>query len=181
VLNNFLTVKLPNDVPVVHLAVQPSAWTGSPPTITTTSNAVPTIVTATTSSSNQASNGTDGYFPASQPSPIQYTAQTPRQAQPAANSPSGAALPAPTSVPGLAPISVGYINFVAYQHMCAATVLRFGHTVEDPPPTGLAESRNLAIQLMTQWGYAWPSVFDEAFPPPQDESAGIKYEPVTLE
>jgi hypothetical protein len=76
---------------------------------------------------------------------------------------------------------VGYLNYVAYQHMCAATVLRFGHTVEDPPPTGLADSKHLAMQLMTQWGYAWPSVFDEEYPPLQDESAGIKYESVTLE
>jgi hypothetical protein len=59
-------------------------------------------------------------------------------------------------------------------------VLRRGHANEDPPPAGLAESRNLAVQLMTMWGYAWPTVLDEEYPPPQDESAGIKYEPVTI-
>jgi hypothetical protein len=89
-------------------------------------------------------------------------------------------LPATTSVPGLAPISVGYINYIAYQHLTAASVLRSGRAVEDAPPN-LAESKNLAMQLMAQWGYAWPSVFNEEYPPAQDEAAGIKYEPVTVE
>jgi hypothetical protein len=52
---------------------------------------------------------------------------------------------------------------------------------DDSPPAGLTESKNLAKQLMTQWGYQWPSVFDEEYPPAQDEAAGIKYEPVTIE
>ena len=52
---------------------------------------------------------------------------------------------------------------------------------DDSPPAGLVESKNLAKQLMTQWGYQWPSVFDEEYPPAQDESAGIKYEPATIE
>jgi hypothetical protein len=175
-------VKSPNDVPVVHLAVQPSAWAGSPPSLATTRNPISTTATSAALPPAQASTNTDGYFSDPQPPPtVQYTNTTPRLAQPMASSSPAAALPPPTSVPGLAPISVGYLNFVAYQHMCAATVLRFGHTVEDPPPTGLADSKNLAMQLMTQWGYAWPSVFDEEYPPPQDESAGIKYEPVTIE
>jgi hypothetical protein len=38
----------------------------------------------------------------------------------------------------------------------------------------------MAKQLMTQWGYAWPSVFDDEYPPEEDESAGIKYEQVTI-
>lgn len=59
-------------------------------------------------------------------------------------------------------------------------VLRRGHANEHSPPTGLSDSRNLAVQLMTMWGYAWPTVLDEEYPPPQDESAGIKYEPVTI-
>jgi hypothetical protein len=53
--------------------------------------------------------------------------------------------------------------------------------VDDPPPAGLVESKNLAKQLMMQWGFTWPSVFDEEYPAAQDESAGIKYEHVTIE
>ncbi len=34
---------------------------------------------------------------------------------------------------------------------------------------------------MAQWGYAWPSVFDEEYPPAEEESAGVKYEHVTIE
>ena len=59
-------------------------------------------------------------------------------------------------------------------------VLRSGHVNEEPPPTGIAESRNLAVQLMTMWGYSWPTVLDDEYPLPQDESAGIKYEPVSI-
>jgi hypothetical protein len=84
-------------------------------------------------------------------------------------------------VPGLSPVSVGYLNYVAYQHLCAASVLRRGRLPEDSPPSGLPESKHLAKQLVAQWGYQWPSVFDEEYPPRQDELAGVKYEPVTIE
>lgn len=111
---------------------------------------------------------------------VQHSVPSPRTAQ-LGTSLTAAALPATTSVPGLAPVSVGYLNYIAYQHLCAASVLRRGRLPEDPPPSGLAESKNLAKQLMAQWGYQWPPVFDEEYPPTQDESAGIKYEPATIE
>jgi hypothetical protein len=111
---------------------------------------------------------------------VQHSGSSPRTAQPG-TSLTPTALPAPTSVPGLAPVSVGYLNYVAYQHLCAASVLRCGRLPEDSRPSGLAESKNLAKQLLAQRGYQWPSAFDEEYPSTQDESAGIKYEPVTIE
>ena len=167
-------------MPVVHLSVHPSAWASTPPSITTTSvNSNPPATT--TIPLTHASHNAIGGAPAPAVPPlVQHPRPSPRTAQPGTSSTS-AALPAPTSVPGLAPVSVGYLNYVAYQHLCAASVLRSGRLPEDSPPSGLPESKNLAKQLMTQWGYQWPSVFDEEYPPRQDESAGIKYEPVTIE
>ncbi|KAI0306953.1 hypothetical protein B0F90DRAFT_1683786 [Multifurca ochricompacta] len=176
--------KSPNDAPVVHLAVHPSAWTGTPPSVATNSvnpNPVPTAVTSTVLPPPHANANSDSYFLGPQPPLAQYTGQYPRPTPPVASPPPPAALPVPTSVPGLAPISVGYINFIAFQHLNAASVLRYGRTVDDPPPTGLAESRSLAMQLMSQWGYSWPHILDEEYPPLQDESAGIKYIPVTID
>jgi hypothetical protein len=115
------------------------------------------------------------------PPSSQHSGTSPRTAQPGASSSTPPALPATTSVPGLAPVSVGYLNYVAYQHVSAASVLRFGRLPEDTLPSGLTESKNLAKQLMAQWGYQWPTVFDEEYPRAQDESAGIKYEQVTIE
>lgn len=127
------------------------------------------------------SHNAGGDIPAPTPPPsMPHSVPSPRIVQPGA-SPAPAALPATTSVPGLAPISVGYINYVAYQHLSATSILRSGRLADDSPPAGLTESKNLAKQLMTQWGYQWPSVFDEEYPPAQDEAAGIKYEPVTIE
>jgi hypothetical protein len=180
----------PNDLPVVHLSVHPSAWASAPPSIAMTSvsasSAAPMTVTSTAPAPppTQASYGAASYFstpPAPPSTPQPQTGSTPRPAQPGASVPPSAALPAPTSVPGLAPISVGYINYIAYQHLSAASILRSGRIVDDPPPAGLIESKNLAKQLMTQWGYTWPSVFDEEYPPAQEESAGIKYEHVKIE
>ena len=173
----------PSDAPIVHLAVHPSAWSSNPPSVATTVNSIPAAATFAPAVPPPAPTGYNpvNYVSAHPPQPIQYTGPAHRSAQPSAGLPHQAALPAPTSIPGLAPISVGYINFIAFQHLRAAMVLKRGNGNEDPPPTGLAESRNLAVQLMTIWGYAWPSILDEEYPPPQDESAGIKYEPVTIE
>lgn len=168
----------PSDVPIVHLAVHPSAWASNPPSVTTAVNSIPAAALLPPAPTSH-SAGT--YFPAHPPPVIQYASPPPRLAQPSTGLPPPAALPAPTSIPGLSPISVGYINFIAYQHLRAAMVLRRGHSTEDPPPTGLADSRNFAVQLMTMWGYAWPTVLDEEYPPPQDEPSGIKYEPVTID
>ena len=175
----------PSDVPVVHLAVHPSAWASSPPSVATSVNPIPVAagILPAVLPPAPTSPTAGSYFPAhpAHPQPaIQYAGPPLRPAQPSTGSPPPAALPAPTSIPGLAPISVGYINFVAFQHLRAAMVLRNSDANEYPPPTGLADSRNLAVQLMTIWGYAWPTVLDEEYPPPQDESAGIKYEPVTI-
>jgi len=174
----------------VHLSVHPSAWASAPPSVATTSvSASPAAPTTVTSAApapppTQSSYGVGSYYhtpppPPSTPQP--QNGSTLRPAQPGSSAPPSAALPAPTSVPGLAPISVGYINYIAYQHLSAASILRSGRVVDDPPPVGLVESKNLAKQLMAQWGYTWPSAFDEEYPPAQDESAGIKYEHVTIE
>lgn len=173
----------------MHLSVHPSAWATAAPNVATTlvnSSPVASTTLAATTHAPQlthAAHGAGNHFVVPQPpsSVPPLPGPTPRSAQPGASAPPPAALPAPTSVPGLAPISVGYINYIAYQHLSAASVLRSGRVPEDPTPTGLADSKNLAKQLMTQWGYAWPSVFDEEYPPPEDESAGIKYEHVTIE
>lgn len=171
----------------MHLSVHPSAWASSPPSVATISaNAGPAvplnIASGAPAPPPTTGHGSGGYFTTSQPPPsIPQPGPIPRQAQPGQYVPPPAALPAPTSVPGLAPISVGYINYIAYQHLSAASVLRSGRVIEDPPPSGLVESKNMAKQLMTQWGYAWPSVFDDEYPPSEDESAGIKYEQVTIE
>jgi hypothetical protein len=136
----------------------------------------------TTTSPAHASHNAGGDPPTSTAPPpsVQHSGPSPRTAQPG-TSPTPAALPAPTSVPGLAPVSVGYLNYVAYQHLCAVSLLRCGRLPEDSRPSGLAESKNLAKQLLAQWGYQWPSVFDEEYPPTQDESTGIKYEQATIE
>jgi len=177
--------KLPNDVPIVHLSVHPSAWASAPPSVATTSvdptppAATLASVTTLTTAQNDAIHGVGSHLPAPAPTPTQLPGSSPRPTQPAGMSPTVVALPGPTSVPGLAPISVGYLNYIAHQHVCAATALRWGRI--DPPPAGLVESKYLAKHLMTQWGYAWPTVFDEEYPPAEDESAGIKYEPVTMD
>ena len=180
----------PNDLPVVHLSVHPSAWASAPPSVATTSANAGPAVPATVAPGAPApplahtGHGSGSYFHTPQPPPTSVPqpgpGPIPRQAQPGQSAPPPAALPAPTSVPGLAPISVGYINYIAYQHLTAASALRSGRVMEDPPPTGLVESKNMAKQLMTQWGYAWPSIFDDEYPPAGDESAGIKYEQVTI-
>lgn len=176
------TWKSPNDVPVVHLSVHPSAWASTPPSITTTTSVNPSPPATTTTPPAHASHNTGGDPPAPTAPlpPAQHSGPSPRTAQPGTGSTS-AALPAPTSVPGLAPVSVGYLNYIAHQHLSAASVLRYGRLPEDSRPSGLAESKNLAKQLVTQWGYQWPPVFDEEYPPMQDQSAGIKYEQVTID
>ncbi|KAI9447801.1 hypothetical protein H4582DRAFT_1896488 [Lactarius indigo] len=175
----------PSDSPIVHLAVHPSAWAGSPPSVATPANSIPAVAGIVPAVPPPAPTGHSaaGYFPAHPPPAVQYASPPPRPVQPSTGLPpsASASLPAPTSIPGLAPISVGYINFVAFQHLRAAMVLRRGHATEEPPPPNIAESRDLAVQLMTMWGYAWPTVLDDEYPPPQDESAGIKYEPVTID
>ena len=173
-------------MPVVHLSVHPSAWASAPPSVATSAAnpAPPAAATSIFPQPTPTSHSVGGDRPAPVPPPsIQHSGPSPshRPAQLGASSHPPAALPATTSVPGLAPISVGYINYVAYQHLSAASVLRSGRMADDSPPAGLAESKNLAKQLMTQWGYQWPSVFDEEYPPAQDETAGIKYETVTIE
>jgi hypothetical protein len=173
--------KSPSDAPIVHLAVHPSAWASDPPSVPTTVNPLPAAAAFVPAVPPPVPTGVAGsYYPPRPPPVIQYGAPPPRPAQPSTGLPPQAALPAPTSIPGLAPISVGYINFIAFQHLRAAMVLRRGHGNEDTPPSGIAESRNLAVHLMTIWGYAWPTILDEEYPAPQDESAGIKYEPVTI-
>jgi hypothetical protein len=171
-----------SDAPVVHLAVHPSAWANSPPSVATAVNPIPAVAAIAPALLPPAptNHSAVNYFNTHPPPVIQYAGPPLGRRSLQLASPPPSALPAPTSIPGLAPISVGYINFVAFQHLRAAMVLRRGHGNEDPPPAGLAESRNLAVQLMTIWGYAWPTILDEEYPPPQDESAGIKYEPVTI-
>ena len=166
----------------MHLSVHPSAWASTPPSTTTTSvNPNPNPSAAAAAPPIHASHNAGGGPPAPTASPlVQYSSPSPRTTQPGTRSTS-ASLPAPTSVPGLAPVSVGYLNYVAYQHLCAASVLRSGRLPEESPPSGLPESKNLAKQLVAQWGYQWPPVFDEEYPPRQDESAGIKYEQATIE
>ncbi|KAH8988617.1 hypothetical protein EDB92DRAFT_1947979 [Lactarius akahatsu] len=145
----------PSDSPIVHLAVHPSAWPGSPPSVATPANFIRAAAGIIPAVLPPAPTGhsADGYFPAHPPPAVQYAGPPPRPAQPSTGLPpsASAALPAPTSIPGLAPISVGYINFVAFQHLRAAMVLRRGHATDDE------------------------------YPPPQNESAGIKYEPVTID
>jgi len=168
-------------VPVVHLSVHPSAWASTPPSITTTTLVNPNPPAMTATPPTHVSNNTGGGSPApTAPPSVQQSGPSPRIAQPGTSS-NPAALPAPTSVPGLPPISVGYLNYVAHQHLCAASVLRCGRLPEDSRPSGLAESKNFAKQLVAQWGYQWPPVFDEEYPPTQDQSAGIKYELATIE
>jgi hypothetical protein len=168
-------------VPVVHLSVHPSAWASTPPSITTTTSVNPNPPAMTATPPTHATHNTGGDPPAPTVPPlVQHSGPSPRTAQHGTSSTS-AGLPALTSVPGLAAVSVGYVNYVAYQHLCAASVLRCGRLPEDSRPSGLAESKNLAKQLVAQWGYQWPSVFDEEYPPTQDQSAGIKYELATIE
>jgi hypothetical protein len=166
----------------VHLSVHPSAWANTPPSITTTTLVNPNPPATTATPPTHASHNVGGGppVPTAPPPSVQHSGPSPRTAH-LGTSLTPSALPAPTSVPGLAPVSVGYLNYVAYQHLCAASVLRSGRLPEDSRPSGLAESKNFAKQLVAQCGYQWPPAFDEEYPRTQDEAAGIKYEPVTIE
>ncbi|KAI0068916.1 hypothetical protein BV25DRAFT_1910650 [Artomyces pyxidatus] len=162
--------KSPDDARIVHLAVHPSSWTAPPPGVTPTSPSEP----------RQPSFGIPAAPP---PSPVPHNLPlqpTPTRQIHVSEYPASPQRMPLASPPQPSQYLLANLKYVAYKHQNAILALTEGRVLSNPPP-GIDALRQHAMNILAQMGYVWPSVFDEEFPPAQDESVGVKYEPVTID
>ncbi|EIN10587.1 hypothetical protein PUNSTDRAFT_84757 [Punctularia strigosozonata HHB-11173 SS5] len=136
---------------VLHLAVHPSAWTTKPPTIS--SPAAPDIASALQQAAEMPSLSSQQSYPST-----------------------------PAYQPGsFATLGHNPLTYVIFRHNNALLAL-----MQEPlvPMTGSAEERQLrtmAVEAVQKYGFVWPSILDEEFPAPSNETNGLKYERTTIQ
>ena len=72
------------------------------------------------------------------------------------------------------------LGYVCYKHARAMHVLVRGtdRGDDDSGPRAITW-RAAAVEMLRQYGWAWPSLLDEDYPP--ETPGGLKYEPTTVE
>ncbi|KAA1466258.1 hypothetical protein DENSPDRAFT_831044 [Dentipellis sp. KUC8613] len=152
-LDNIVT---PGSSHTMHLAVHPSAWTGSPPNSTTTPPA---------------------YNPAPPPPrPIVTPPTYPGQQTPSYMAPQPQSLFAPTQMVQPAPS----LTFIAYTHNNALAALTENYTTISSPGPEIQSAKAYAKTTIESYGYIWPEIFDAPYPAVSGEQRGVKYERVTI-
>lgn len=143
--------KTPDESRVIHLAVHYSAWSSAPPENPAHSP----------SSSQQSTSGTTPNITSYPIPPFIPHLQSPppvNNTQPVVGMPHQSAL-----------------LYVWHKH---AAALGFLMRRPYPLPTvpNMAAARRSSMSLVESFGWTWPSILDEEFPPPGDEESGLHYE-----
>lgn len=148
-----MTIQSPDDSRVIHLAVHPSAWTSTPPTLPSAPSSTPRLQPTPTQPRTSAGQAT--------PAPL-WSLPSSRG--------SNTYPPAPA------------ISFIRYAHSIALCLLcEAGISLPPHPSTSDVETwRAAAEDFYRSRGWPWPAAFDEDSP---DGALGVgaKYEYVTIE
>ena len=71
---------------------------------------------------------------------------------------------------------------IVLKHAEAIHILTHGcFPTPRPELSSVPQMRSLAITTLQAYGYSWPTIFDEEYPPASEATEGVKYEPVTIE
>ncbi|KIM90978.1 hypothetical protein PILCRDRAFT_157734 [Piloderma croceum F 1598] len=151
--------KTAEDSRIIHLAVNPAAWSSGPPELP--------------SSASTASAALPSYFSTPQPGQLmQPSAYPPRiNNQPV----------------GLGGVQHHPMGYVVWKHQNAILALTSGRVLVnrtgDQTTFDLNTSRPWAIQVLEKNGYSWPGILDEPFPGVDDDGValeslpeGVKYQ-----
>ncbi|KAK7695537.1 hypothetical protein QCA50_000173 [Cerrena zonata] len=156
----------PDDSRVLHLAVHPSAWTGTPPLAPQSSQSRTTPL-MTPSQSPQIVYPPMPTVPPPTPQP------RPLSQQPATQLTYRSLVPPPAGTP---------LTYVVHLHNNAVHVLTTGRLPSNPPePSQLTTSRMLAVSTLQSQGWFWPPQLDEEYPSYDGASTGVRYERVIIE
>lgn len=161
-------IQSPDDSRVLHLAVHPSAWTGTPPSAPQPSQSRTTPM-FTPSQSPQIV-----YPPMpTVPPPTPQPQSQPLSQQPATQLTYRSLVPPPAGTP---------LAYVVHLHNKAVHVLTNGRLPPNPPEIAqLTTSRLLAVSTLQSQGWFWPPQLDEEYPTYDGASAGVRYERVIIE
>ncbi|KAH9894417.1 hypothetical protein C8Q73DRAFT_731613 [Cubamyces lactineus] len=148
--------KSPDDSRIVHLAVHPSAWTSTPPSLPSASEATSPAPQATPTAHRA---------PAPQPrlSPSTLSSHRPSVASPLQS-------------------HFAAVEYIRYLHNLALCTLSGGAVAlpAQPSASELEYWRSSAVDLYRSRSWTWPAVFDQPWPSGSSEDGAV-YEPVTLE
>lgn len=142
----FVGLQSADDARIVHLSVNPTAWSSSPPVAPAPS---PTTPTAPMSMPPSASRRDSVGSSRSQPQVVP-----------------------PTPTP---------LAFILNRHNTAIHVLTHGSLPTSPALQADPASREYAVGVLEMYGFAWPTILNEEYPPNPEPGQGVKYEQVVLE
>lgn len=154
-----MTSQTAEDSRIIHLAVNPAAWSSGPPELP--------------SSASTPSAALPSYFSTPQPGQIMQPSAYPPRIN---NQPVGPG--------GVQHHPMGY---VVWKHQNAILALTSGRVLVnrtgDQTTFDLNTSRPWAIQVLEKNGYSWPGILDEPFPGVDDDGValeslpeGVKYQ-----
>lgn len=153
-----------NDSRIIHLAVNPAAWSSNPPELPS-----PAASGATAFPS---------YFSAPQPGQFMQSAPQPTRIN--------------TQPAGPAGVQHHPMGYIVWKHQNAILALTSGRVIVNRPgdltTIGLETSRPWAVHVLEKNGYSWPGILEEPFPGIDDEGValeslpeGVKYQQVFID
>ena len=74
----------------------------------------------------------------------------------------------------------GPLPYIMHKHLDAIHALLHG-CLPSGQQSDMSQIRPAAMYSVQAYGWSWPTVLDEEYPPPSDPATGVKYEPVMLE
>ncbi|EMD40612.1 hypothetical protein CERSUDRAFT_148805 [Gelatoporia subvermispora B] len=74
------------------------------------------------------------------------------------------------------------LSYIMFRHHGALHVLVHGSYPDSGASLRELEPwRSIAIEALRSWGWSWPAVFDEEYPPSDGRGGGVKYERTTID
>lgn len=160
------TRQTPDDSPVIHLAVHPSAWTTTPAEPSSSPSQYPSAPTGPPLQSSALQQPTRRGLsaPAYQPSWVTSLHNPSRSYhQPPM-------MPTPTPLP-----------YISMKHENALSALTTGRISASMAAADLELLKQQTKAALAHHGYSWPAIFDELWPPSRENEKGVTYQSTRIE
>ncbi|KAL4241415.1 Homocysteine-responsive endoplasmic reticulum-resident ubiquitin-like domain member 1 /2 [Abortiporus biennis] len=73
------------------------------------------------------------------------------------------------------------LPYIVAKHRAALQVLITGQLPQEPNSSLLSSQRQYAVSVLNSYGWSWPRILDEDYPPADSSNPGLRYEQVMID